>query len=103
MKYYLAPMEGLTTYNFRRAYHKYYGGVDKYFTPFLAVRNLSSKTSFLSRFDPHIPGIVVPGGPGLARQMPDHPAVIHRIPRGVRFGFLHSGYLPGRDLWLRAL
>ena len=43
MKYYLAPMEGLTTYNFRRAYHKYYGGVDKYFTPFLAVRNLSSR------------------------------------------------------------
>lgn len=35
MKYYLAPMEGLTTYHFRRVYHKYYGGVEKYFTPFL--------------------------------------------------------------------
>lgn len=35
MKYYLAPMEGLTTYYFRRVYHKYYGGVEKYFTPFL--------------------------------------------------------------------
>lgn len=43
MKYYLAPMEGLTTYNFRRAYHKYYGGVEKYFTPFLAVRSLSTR------------------------------------------------------------
>lgn len=43
MKYYLAPMEGITTYNFRRAYHKYYGGIDKYFTPFIANRKLSSR------------------------------------------------------------
>lgn len=43
MKYYLAPMEGITTYNFRRAYHKYYGGTDKYFTPFIANRRLSSR------------------------------------------------------------
>ena len=43
MKYYLAPMEGLTTYHFRRVYHKYYGGVEKYFTPFLAARNLSAR------------------------------------------------------------
>ena len=43
MKYYLAPMEGITTYNFRRAYHKYYGGVEKYFTPFIANRRLSSR------------------------------------------------------------
>lgn len=43
MKYYLAPMEGITTYNFRRTYHKYYGGVDKYFTPFIANRKLSSR------------------------------------------------------------
>ena len=43
MKYYLAPIEGITTYNFRRAYHKYYGGMEKYFTPFIANRNLSSR------------------------------------------------------------
>ncbi|MDE7270723.1 MAG: tRNA-dihydrouridine synthase family protein [Acetatifactor sp.] len=43
MKYYLAPMEGITTYNFRRAYHKYYGGVDKYFTPFITGRNLGRR------------------------------------------------------------
>ena len=40
---YLAPMEGLTTYVFRRAYHKYFGGIDKYFTPFIAGRSLSSR------------------------------------------------------------
>lgn len=43
MKYYLAPMEGLTTYNFRRTWHKYYGGMDKYFTPFIANRHMSSR------------------------------------------------------------
>lgn len=43
LKYYLAPMEGLTTYVFRRAYHKYFGGIDKYFTPFIAGGSLSSR------------------------------------------------------------
>lgn len=43
LKYYLAPMEGLTTYVFRKAYHKYFGGIDKYFTPFIASRVLSSR------------------------------------------------------------
>ena len=35
MQVYLAPMEGITGYVFRNAYAKYYGGVDKYFTPFI--------------------------------------------------------------------
>ena len=35
MKLYMAPMEGLTGYIYRNAYHKNYGGVDKYFTPFI--------------------------------------------------------------------
>lgn len=35
MKYYLAPMEGVTTEIFRRAYHAYFRPMDKYFTPFL--------------------------------------------------------------------
>lgn len=43
MKYYLAPMEGITTYNFRRAYHKYYGGIERYFTPFISNKKLSSR------------------------------------------------------------
>lgn len=43
MKYYLAPMEGITTYIFRNAYHRHFGGVDKYFTPFLANKGLSSR------------------------------------------------------------
>lgn len=36
MKYYLAPMEGLTGYVFRQAHHKHYMSFDKYYTPFIS-------------------------------------------------------------------
>lgn len=36
MQIYFAPMEGVTGYVFRNAYEKYYGGIDKYFTPFIS-------------------------------------------------------------------
>ncbi len=35
MVYYLAPLEGITTYIYRSAYHRYFAPMDKYFTPFL--------------------------------------------------------------------
>ena len=34
-KYYFAPLEGITTYIFRYAYHRCFYPMDKYFTPFL--------------------------------------------------------------------
>ena len=43
MKFYLAPMEGITTYIYRNAFHKYYGNIDKYYTPFVANRKLKSR------------------------------------------------------------
>ena len=36
IKLYAAPMEGLTGYIWRRAQREMFGGVDKYFTPFLS-------------------------------------------------------------------
>ena len=33
-----APMEGITGFAFRNAHHKYYGGVSRYYTPFLNVQ-----------------------------------------------------------------
>lgn len=36
MKIYFAPLEGITGYVFRNAYEKYYGVIDKYFTPFIS-------------------------------------------------------------------
>ncbi len=37
MKFYCAPMEGLTTFPFRQVHHRFFPGVDKYFTPFLVA------------------------------------------------------------------
>ena len=36
MRYYLAPLEGITTRIYRRAYHDCFRPMDKYFTPFLS-------------------------------------------------------------------
>lgn len=36
MKYYLAPLEGITGYHFRNAYHRHFEPMDKYFTPFIS-------------------------------------------------------------------
>ncbi len=36
MRYYFAPMEGLTDSIYRRLHHQYFGGVDAYFMPFLS-------------------------------------------------------------------
>lgn len=35
MKYYLAPMEGITIHIYRNLYEKFFHNVDKYFTPFV--------------------------------------------------------------------
>ena len=37
MRYYAAPMEGLTARAWRTVHHKYFPGADKYYTPFLSV------------------------------------------------------------------
>ena len=37
MRLEMAPLEGLTTYIFRNAYAKYFGQIDKYYTPFLSL------------------------------------------------------------------
>ena len=46
MRYYLAPMEGITGYIYRRAQHALFPAFDKYFSPFLAPRQ---KKAFNSR------------------------------------------------------
>lgn len=43
MKLYLAPMEGITTYVYRNALEKHYGGIDKYFTPFLTASHIKGR------------------------------------------------------------
>ncbi|MDE7435799.1 MAG: tRNA-dihydrouridine synthase family protein [Lachnospiraceae bacterium] len=46
MHFYFAPMEGITGYIYRNAYHDFFTEADKYFTPFLTPH---TKRSFNSR------------------------------------------------------
>lgn len=46
MRFYLAPLEGVTNYIYRNAYHKYFEGLDKYFTPFIST---NQQTNFSTR------------------------------------------------------
>ena len=43
MLYYAAPMEGITTYIYRKAHARWYGGIDRYFTPFIAGRKMTPR------------------------------------------------------------
>lgn len=48
MRYYFAPMEGLTDSVYRRLHHKYFGGVDRYYMPFISPtvhRELTARES----------------------------------------------------------
>ena len=42
MKYYLAPMEGITGYIYRNSYEKFFHNIDKYFTPFIVPNTSKS-------------------------------------------------------------
>lgn len=37
MNYYFAPLEGITGYIYRNTYEKYFGGITKYFSPFITT------------------------------------------------------------------
>ncbi len=46
MKYYFAPLEGITGYRFRQAHHRFFPGMDAYYTPFVVAtytRKLKSR------------------------------------------------------------
>ena len=43
MKYYLAPLEGITGYIYRNTYEKYFHNINKYFTPFIVPNQKSDK------------------------------------------------------------
>lgn len=43
MQYYFAPMEGITGYIVRNAYHHYFDDIDRYYTPFIPANKKMSK------------------------------------------------------------
>ncbi len=45
MKYYLAPMEGITGHIYRSVFHQYFGHIDEYYTPFITPTQTRSLTS----------------------------------------------------------
>lgn len=45
MKFYFAPMEGVTGYIYRNAYATFFGNVDKYFTPFIVANQHGNFTT----------------------------------------------------------
>jgi tRNA-dihydrouridine synthase len=58
MKFYFAPLEGLTGYIYRNAHHTYFNNIDKYFTPFIVANQQSFKTRELKDILPeHNQGI----------------------------------------------
>ena len=57
MKLYLAPLEGITTMTYRRAYARNFGGADRYFTPFIVNKKLGVR---------EIEGILPENNPGQA-------------------------------------
>ncbi len=62
MKFYFAPMEGITGYPFRNAFQQYFTGIDRYYTPFLSANDtFSFTTRELRDTDPalnHVPELV---------------------------------------------
>lgn len=42
MKYYLAPLEGITGFIYRNSYKKFFNDIDKSFTPFIVPNNSKS-------------------------------------------------------------
>ena len=44
MKFFLAPMQGLTGYTVRNAFHHHFDYIDKYYTPFIpAAKRMNAK------------------------------------------------------------
>lgn len=69
-QYYAAPMEGLTTWLWRRVHHDIFGGADKYFTPFLSPNaNCSFQVKELREIDRNAGLPVVPQ---ILTAEPDH-------------------------------
>ena len=71
MRYYLAPMEGLTDSIYRRVHHKYFGGVDRYFMPFLSPTVHRALTPREERETPKADSVCFKAVPQLLTKVPE--------------------------------
>ncbi len=63
MRYYFAPMEGITDSIYRRIHHKYFPGLDRYYMPFLSPtmhRSLSPKEKRELPQSDSVPFVAIP-------------------------------------------
>ena len=61
MKLFLAPLQGFTDLVFRRAFAKYIGGIDQFYTPFLVLQNSGElKSSHRREIEPNVEENLVP-------------------------------------------
>ncbi|MEG0779504.1 MAG: tRNA-dihydrouridine synthase family protein [Oscillospiraceae bacterium] len=60
MRYSFAPLEGVTGYLYRNAHRRYFGGVDKYYLPFLSpsAEHSFTQKSFVDILPAHNEGLV---------------------------------------------
>lgn len=71
MRYYFAPMEGLTDSIFRRLHHKYFGGVDRYYMPFISPTVHRTLTPREDRELPWADSVDFPAVPQLLTKVPE--------------------------------
>jgi len=72
MRLYFAPLEGVTDAIYRRLHHKHFGGVDKYFIPFVSpTQNFEFSNRDLRSIEPAA-NQGVPAVPQLMTRNPDH-------------------------------
>ena len=63
MRYYFAPLEGLTDSVYRRLHHTYFGGIDRYYMPFISPtvhRSLTHKEDRELPLADSVPFVAVP-------------------------------------------
>lgn len=71
MKYYFAPLEGLTDSTYRELHHQYFPGVDRYYTPFFSPTSSRKLTPREIRELPPADALGVPVIPQLLTKNPE--------------------------------
>ena len=71
MRYYFAPMEGLTDSIYRRLHHKYFPGVDRYYMPFLSPTIHRQLTHKEARELPMADSVPFPAVPQVLTKVPE--------------------------------
>ncbi len=71
MRYYSAPMEGITDSVYRRLHHEYFGGIDRYYMPFLSPTVHRQLTAREERELPYADTVAFEAVPQLLTKVPE--------------------------------